>query len=112
MAYVLQLLAETGKTVSQLVGEIPRYTMVKTKLPCPPGTIERIIEAVRKVFATKPGARFNTADGLRMDLPEGWVCVRASNTEPILRILAEAADPQTADNLAEEVRRIVQTVLG
>jgi phosphomannomutase len=86
--------------------------MVKTKLPCPPGTIQRVTEAARKLFAARPGARFNAADGLRVDLAEGWVCVRASNTEPIMRILAEAPDRPTADNLAEEVRRIAQTVLG
>ena len=108
MAYVLQHLAETGQTISQLVAEIPRYTMVKTKLPCPAGAIERITDAVRKTFAARPGARFNASDGLRVDLQEGWVCVRASNTEPIMRIFAEAADPKTAEGLVDEVRRIAQ----
>jgi len=108
MAYILQQLAETGKTISQLVAEIPRYTMVKTKLPCPAGAMERIAQTVRKTFAARPGARFNDSDGLRVDLADGWVCVRASNTEPIMRIFAEAADPKTAQGLVDEVRRIAQ----
>jgi phosphomannomutase len=108
MAYVLQYLAETGKTISQLVAEIPRYVMVKLKLACPPGAMERISQEVRKAFAGREGVRFNPADGLRVDLPDGWVCVRASNTEPILRILAEAAEPQRAQELADEVGRIVR----
>jgi phosphomannomutase len=108
MAYILQQLAETGKTISQLVAEIPRYTMVKTKLPCPAGAMERITQTVRKTFAARPGARFNDSDGLRVDLADGWVCVRASNTEPIMRIFAEAADPKTAQGLVDEVRRIAQ----
>ncbi|MCJ7544496.1 MAG: phosphoglucosamine mutase [Phycisphaerae bacterium] len=112
MAYVLQYLAETGQTVSQLVAEIPRYVMVKTKLPCPPDAMELLTKAVRKAFADREGVRFNPADGLRVDLPDGWVCLRASNTEPILRILAEAADPRRAQGLADEVGRIVQATTG
>jgi phosphomannomutase len=112
MAYVLQFMAEAGKTLSQLVAQIPRYVMVKTKLPCPPGAMQRIAQAVQKAFATREGVRFNPADGLRVDLPDAWVCVRASNTEPILRILAEAADGGRAQGLADEVGRIVQKVTG
>jgi phosphomannomutase len=108
MAYVLQYMAETGKTISQLVAAIPRYVMVKTKLPCPPGAMQRIAAAVQQAFAGREGVRFNPSDGLRVDLPEGWVCVRASNTEPILRILAEAAEAGRAQGLSEEVGRIVQ----
>jgi phosphomannomutase len=111
MAYVLQYLAETGQTVSQLVAAIPRYVMVKVKLPCPPGAMQRIPQAVQKAFAAREGVRFNSADGLRVDLPDGWVCVRASNTEPILRILAEAADASKAQGLADEVGRIVQQAI-
>jgi phosphomannomutase len=105
-------MAEAGKTLSQLVAQIPRYVMVKTKLPCPPGAMQRIAQAVQKAFATREGVRFNPADGLRVDLPDAWVCVRASNTEPILRILAEAADGGRAQGLADEVGRIVQKVTG
>ncbi len=112
MAYVLQYLAETDKTLSQLVAEIPRYVMVKTKLPCPSGAIERVTDATQKAFAQREGVRFNPADGLRVDLPEAWVCVRASNTEPILRVLAEARDRRTAEGLAQEVGQIVQAVMN
>ena len=87
--------------------------MVKTKLPCPPGAMQRISpRRCRRPSPPGPGVRFNPADGLRVDLPEGWVCVRASNTEPILRILAEAADRGGAQGLADEVGRIVQAAIG
>ena len=112
MAYVLQSMAETGQTISQLVDEIPRYVMVKAKLPCPPGAIQRVIDAVCASFAGRPGVRFNTADGLRIDLPDAWVCVRASNTEPILRILAEAPDRAAADGLADQVGRLAQAAMS
>ena len=112
IAYVLQYMAETGKTISQLVDEIPRYFMLKTKLPCPAGAAEKVAAAARKAFEGRAGAKFNTADGLRIDLPAGWVCARASNTEPIMRIIAEAADRKSAEALVDEVRCIAEKVIG
>jgi len=112
MAMVLQHLAETGKTVSQLVDDIPRYVMLKTKMPCPPGAAEKIARRAREVFAGREGVRFNDADGLRVDLPGRWVCVRASNTEPILRIIAEAPTQADADALVAETRAVADAVIA
>ncbi|MBS3735438.1 MAG: phosphoglucosamine mutase, partial [Phycisphaerae bacterium] len=100
IAYVLAFLAETGKTVSQLVADLPRYVMRKTKLPCSPEAATRVIAAATDAFTPRRDARLNDADGLRADLPDGWVCVRPSNTEPILRIIAEAPDAARADALS------------
>jgi phosphomannomutase len=112
IAYVLQYLTETGRTVSQLVEEIPRYCLLKTKLACPAGIAGDVARRTREAFADRPGARFNDADGLRVDLSEGWVSVRASNTEPIMRIFAEAGSEEAAQALAAEVRRIADDVIG
>jgi phosphomannomutase len=112
IAYLLQYMAETGKSVSELVDEIPRYVMLKTKLPCPAGSAEKVAAATRKAFAGRSDAKFNEADGLRIDLPEGWVCARASNTEPIMRIIAEAADRETAQGLVRQVRKIADSVIA
>ncbi|MCE5278906.1 MAG: phosphoglucosamine mutase [Planctomycetaceae bacterium] len=108
MAYVLQYIAEQRRPLSALVAALPRYTMIKTKIPCPLGADVLVAAAVRKAFATRSGAEFNDADGLRIDLPEGWVCVRASNTEPIMRIIAEAAQPAAAQALVDEVTAIAR----
>jgi len=112
IACVLQYMAETGKTVSQLVAEIPAYVMIKTKLPCPAEAADEIAEATRRQFAARTDAAFNDADGLRIDLPEGWVCVRASNTEPILRIIAEAPAEAAANELVARVRKVAEAVLA
>jgi len=111
IACLLGQLAATGKTVSQLVAGIPRYVMRKTKIPCPLGAAEQVIARTRQAFAARGGAKLNDADGLRVDLPEGWVAVRASNTEPILRIISEAPDAGAADALVAEVNRIARTVI-
>lgn len=112
MAYLLQQMAETGKTVSQLVAEIPSYVLVKTKFPCPVEAVSPILERSRKLFASRKDARFNDADGLRVDLAEGWIGVRASNTEPIMRIFAEARDNQIAEGLVAQVRKIADAVIA
>ncbi|MFA7235884.1 MAG: phosphoglucosamine mutase [Phycisphaeraceae bacterium] len=104
IALVLELLATTGKSVGGLVASIPAYAIVKDKLPIQPGMAERTIAAVREKFA---GEKIDEQDGIRVDLAEGWVHVRPSNTEPIMRIIAEAADEKTARRLIDEVRRIV-----
>ena len=112
MAMVLQFLAETGKTVSELVADIPRYVMIKTKMPCPAGAAEQVVARAKAAFAGREGASLNDEDGLRVDLPGQWVCVRASNTEPILRIIAEAPEAPAAEALIQEVRAIANQVIG
>ena len=112
IAYLLQYMAETNQAVSRLVDQIPRYVMLKTKLPCPAGAAEKVAAAARKAFAGRMGVRFDGSDGLRIDLPAGWVCARASNTEPIMRIIAEAGDEKTARALVDEVRKIADGVIG
>ena len=106
MSHILQLMAASGKSVSALVAEIPRYTMVKQKFACEAG---RIAEALRAVAATRDdfggsGVRMDESDGLRIDTPNGWVQIRASNTEPIVRIIAEASDADVCHALIQRVR--------
>ncbi|MBN1846757.1 MAG: phosphoglucosamine mutase [Sedimentisphaerales bacterium] len=110
---ILQLLAETGKTVSELVAEIPRYHMVKTKLPCPAGKAPQVLARVQAHYqqadrpAGESAVRIDTRDGIRIDLPAGWVHLRASNTEPILRLIAESGDPATTARLIDQVRGLL-----
>ena len=52
------------------------------------------------------GAKVDTRDGIRIDLPEGWVQLRASNTEPIMRLMAESSDQAATQNLIDQVKQI------
>ena len=98
---VLDLMARTGKSVSELVNDIPRYAMIKTKFECSPEQSAALVAAVKTKFADQ---KLDTQDGVRIDWPEGWVHVRQSNTEPIARVIAEAADEATARGLVEQVQ--------
>jgi phosphomannomutase len=110
MAYVLQLMAETGKTIGQLVGEIPKYEIVKTKFDCRREDAERAVEALKKEFASE---KVDTQDGIRIDWDgqRAWVHARPSNTEPIMRIIAEAPDRGVAEERVGVVRGVVDRVL-
>ncbi len=98
IALVLQLLAETGKTISELVNELPRYVMIKRKFEC---DLEQAPERIRSLISHYQGQQISTVDGLRIDWPEkkAWVHIRPSNTEPIIRIIAEAPQRELAEEL-------------
>ena len=109
MAYVLQLMAATGKTVSQLVDEIPRYVIVKTKFECRREDADRAVVALNSKFASE---KVDVQDGLRIDWPDSWVHARPSNTEPIMRVIAEAKTAAAANERIKQLQSVIDEVLG
>jgi phosphomannomutase len=78
--------------------------MIKRKLELSGiGGIAAVKPALDRVATAFAGAKVDTTDGVRIDLPNGWVHLRASNTEPIIRLIAEAATAIQANALADEV---------
>ena len=102
MALVLDLLAKTGQRLSVLVDALPRYRMVKEKYPTGGGRTTPA-ERFETIAETYPEAHADRSDGLRLDWPDRWVHIRASNTEPIIRVIAEARDTKIASSLADRV---------
>lgn len=100
MALVLHLLAESGKTVSQLLDQFPRYSLVKEKMLCPSEKIPAVLKMLRQEYAKFP---LDTRDGVKVTLPEGWFLVRGSNTEPIIRVVAESAQESKAREIVARV---------
>jgi phosphomannomutase len=109
MALVLQLLAETGQSVSGTVRQIGGYCMHKDKFSADSKQAERIIDLARAHFAA---ARINTSDGCRFDLPDGWIHLRTSNTEPVMRVIVEATNQAATDRYVGAVMSIRRSVLG
>lgn len=103
MALVLGLLADDPRKrpLSEIVDEMPRYCMIKRKQPlASPDAAAGILESVP---GTDSGARIDTSDGVRLDFDDGWVHLRPSNTEPIIRLIAEAQTAQRAEALIAEI---------
>ncbi len=105
VALFLTHLAHSGLKVSQLRATYPEYYIAKNKLELKPGTdVDALLESVKHKFA---GEKITDIDGVKIDFKDGWVHLRRSNTEPIVRIYSEGADRKAADNLAERVIRAI-----
>jgi phosphomannomutase len=104
VALVLQLLLELEQPVHTIVEGLPSYVIVKDKLPADAGSLEEAFGVLESRLAAPAADR---QDGLRLDWPEDrrWLHLRASGTEPILRIIAEATTEADARDLVEQARR-------
>ena len=107
MALVLDAMAARSLKVGELSGELPRYEIVKSKFTVEPAQIPAALAAIKKRFAD---AQADTLDGLRLDWPGKWLLVRASNTEPIVRAIAEAPTAREAQLLCSEAANAVGTL--
>jgi phosphomannomutase len=104
MAQLLDAMALRDKRVSELADELPRYEIVKIKFSLSPERLPAVLGAVEKRFSDAASDRL---DGLRLDWPDRWLLVRGSNTEPIVRAIAEAptaAEATELCNAAAELR--------
>ena len=105
LAFILMHLATSGKTLSQLKEGYPAYVMVKDKITFDPSlSPQKLLDKVAEHFSA---FALDTRDGLKVDLPEGWVQLRKSNTEPILRIYAEARTMDEARTLVDRVKELL-----
>jgi phosphomannomutase len=98
-ALLLQLLATADRPLSALIAEYPRYVNVKERLDRPAAPLDAVYQALTQAF---PDAAGDTQDGLRLAWADGWLHVRPSGTEPIVRVIAEGRD---ADRVRDAVAR-------
>lgn len=108
MAMTLQLMAETGKSIAELADSLGGYTMYKTKYTATAEQAGRIIEQARQLY---PEAKVNASDGCRFDFADGWLHIRTSNTEPIMRVIVETRDSAAAKRYLETISRICERVI-
>jgi phosphomannomutase len=107
MALVLDLLAELKQKLSEVVTGLPRYNIVKDKYTVERQRLPRLNAALEECW---PEARANRLDGLRLDWSDRWVHVRPSNTEPIVRVIAEAPAQADAERLCRDVGQLLQSL--
>lgn len=102
MALILDAMASRDMPVSALADELPKYEIVKTKVTVARETIPAALDAIQQHFTD---ANANRMDGLRLDWPDRWLLIRASNTEPIVRIIGEAKTTDAAKAMCDEAAR-------
>jgi phosphomannomutase len=109
MALILDAMAARRLAVSKLADDLPQYSIHKTKAPLAAEKLATSFAALKRHFAD---AQADDLDGLRLDWPGKWLLIRASNTEPIVRIIAEAEDEVEAKRLCEEAIEVVTHASG
>ena len=108
MAQILDAMSARQMPISQLADELPRYEIHKSKTVVPADQTAAALTAVREHFSE---AESSELDGLRLDWPGRWLLVRASNTEPIVRIICEDSDIEKAKAVCEETANVIQMLL-
>ncbi len=111
VAHIANLIADRGEPVSQLVGEIPRYHIVKREVPCAPQRAYSVLEELRHTVDAPWADEINLEDGIKMVGEDRWVHVRVSKTEPRIRIITEARARGLAMDLAGTYVRQVERLM-
>ncbi len=105
IAFFLTHLAESGKKCSELRARYPEYFIVKSKFGLDPNLdFEKLIKEIKEKYKNYPNS---TIDGIRVDLNKEWVHIRKSNTEPIVRIIAESSSKERSEELISEIGVII-----
>ncbi len=108
VAIFLTLMAKSGKKVSELKAGYPAYAIAKNKIQLTPDIdVDAILEAVKERYKSE---NINDIDGVKIDFAESWVHLRKSNTEPIIRIYAEAHTMDEADALANDIKAVIASI--
>ncbi len=110
IALFLTHLAESGLSCSQLRQSYPDYFISKNKIQLPENAdVDRLLDAFEK---ENSAFQVNRVDGVRVDMPNGWVHLRKSNTEPIIRLYAEAGNRNEAGELADNAMNTIKQLLN
>ncbi len=108
VALFLTLLAKSGKKMTELKATYPAYAIAKNKIQLTPEIdVDAILNEIKRVYASE---RITDIDGVKIDFKNGWVHLRKSNTEPIIRIYSEAPTMAEADDMADDIKRLVDKI--
>jgi phosphomannomutase len=106
---VLHLLADAAQPLSSIVAALPPSGMVKAQMTCPSQRVPDVLRRIRQTYAAH---RMDLRDGVKVLLEDRWFLVRGSNTEPIVRVVAEASNEEAAQALTDEVFGLVAATVS
>lgn len=104
MAQVLDLMTATGRSLAQLADALPKLAICKDKAAVSTDGLPDLFVKLQKKY---PDATVDEGDGLRLAWPDRWLLVRGSNTEPIVRMIAEAESPELAQSLCDSAKELI-----
>ena len=108
MAIVLEMMVMEGRSISEIRNDIPRYYVEKDKIRVRSDQAPTILRSLRRIYADE---KLNLLDGVHVDFSDSWIHARRSNTEPIIRVMAEALDEAEARRRCRELRAHVEAAM-
>jgi phosphomannomutase len=105
---ILQQLAEWKGTASEFKASLPQYAISKSKVTVKEAAADGVLKRLASQLDTNGNT--NTEDGVKISYPDSWIHLRKSNTEPIIRIIAEAPTMDRAEKLVRDVAQKIQTI--
>jgi len=103
MALILELLADSGRKLSELVDELPSFSFGSRKIPC---SSEKAAYVMKKLKKLSTDAQIMLIDGIRFDWEDRWIIIRPSNTEPLMRVQGEADNPRKLEHMLNEFEHL------
>lgn len=100
---ILERLARTGARISEVLAQLPHLTMIKHNIQVEPNRLYSLLQSFRLAIEQEQ-LTYDLTDGIKVSLPDGWVHVRASNTESMIRVIVEAEDDGRARHLLDWAR--------
>ncbi len=100
-----EILSESGRKLSDIIDEYPLYPKKRLKIDCDDDVKFKVVDILKKRFSEEYD-NVNVLDGVRVDLDDGWVLIRASNTAPILRVTSEAVNEEIMNGFLNKYSKI------
>jgi phosphomannomutase len=104
MGMILEMMAVKSKKISEMVKELPKYHIMKEKIYCPPVKAHSIVNEIRKLYASQ---EISTKDGIKVEWKDGWVHIRASATEPMIRVISESQSKEKAQERFDKAANFI-----
>jgi phosphomannomutase/phosphoglucomutase len=112
IAKIMEIMAKENKKLSELIEEIPKYEVFKTKMPCPNDKKETVMKTLANQTKNDSNVlQVDETDGVKLYLKEGWVLMRPSGTEPIFRVYSESKDKNKAEQIALQYKKLSEDII-
>jgi phosphomannomutase / phosphoglucomutase len=112
IAKILEIMAKQNKKLSELIDEIPKYEVFKTKMKCPDDKKELVMKTLAEQTKNDSSVKkIDETDGVKLYFDKGWILMRPSGTEPIFRVYSESKDKKIAEDFALEYKRKVEEII-